>query len=63
MEETKEEFPAQWALDLLEPTALDRSNHIFKYYAVPPAVVAFSGAVILRNIIEKKPLTASRLIK
>lgn len=63
MEGTKEEFPAQWALDLLEPTALDRSNHIFKYYAVPLSTVALTGAMVLKNILEKKPATASRLIK
>ncbi|XP_033196528.1 NADH dehydrogenase (ubiquinone) B14.5 B subunit [Bombus vancouverensis nearcticus] len=60
MEETKEEFPAQWALDLLEPTRLDRSNHIFKYYAVPLSTIAISGTAVLKNILEKKPATANK---
>lgn len=63
MEGTKEEFPAQWALDLLEPTPLDQSNHIFKYYAVPLSTVTLSGVIVLKNMLEKKPATASRLIK
>ncbi|XP_033312110.1 NADH dehydrogenase [ubiquinone] 1 subunit C2 [Bombus bifarius] len=60
MEGTKEEFPAQWALDLLEPTPLDRSNHIFKYYAVPFSTIALLGTVVLKNILEKKPATANK---
>ncbi|XP_050489752.1 uncharacterized protein LOC126873179 [Bombus huntii] len=60
MEGTEEEFPAQWALDLLEPTRLDRSNHIFKYYAVPFSTIATSGVVVLKNVLQKKPATANK---
>lgn len=63
MEGTEEKFPAQWALDLLEPTPLDRSNHIFKYYIVPLSTISFPFGVVLKNLIGKKPATASRLIK
>lgn len=63
MEGTEEEFPAQWALDILEPTPLDQSNHIFKYYAVPFSTTALTSGMIFKNILEKKPATASRLIK
>ncbi|XP_033178127.1 NADH dehydrogenase [ubiquinone] 1 subunit C2 isoform X2 [Bombus impatiens] len=60
MEGTEEEFPAQWALDLLEPTPLDRSNHIFRYYAVPLTTIAITTAAVMKNILEKKPATANK---
>lgn len=63
MGEIEEKFPAQWALDLLEPTPFDRSNHIFKYYLIPLSTVAFVLPVIVKNVISKRPATASRLIK
>ncbi|XP_050575554.1 uncharacterized protein LOC126915156 isoform X1 [Bombus affinis] len=60
MEGTEEKFPAQWALDLLEPTALDRSNHIFKYYIVPFTTISFPLGVVLKNLIGKTPATANK---
>lgn len=60
MEETEEKFPAQWALDLLEPTALDRSNHIFKYYLVPITMSASVLGMIYSNVLSRKPLTANK---
>ena len=60
MEGTEEKFPAQWALDLLEPTPLDRSNHIFRYYMIPPSMISLALAVVLKNLIGKRPATANK---
>ncbi|XP_060825913.1 NADH dehydrogenase [ubiquinone] 1 subunit C2 isoform X2 [Bombus pascuorum] len=60
MGEIEEKFPAQWALDLLEPTALDRSNHIFRFYLVPISSAAFTLAVVTKNYMSKLPLTANK---
>lgn len=59
MEAKEEKFPAQWALDLLEPTALDQSNYIFKYYLAPIAGITAGFAQVVLNKIQKKPTYAS----
>ncbi|XP_043583479.1 NADH dehydrogenase [ubiquinone] 1 subunit C2 [Bombus pyrosoma] len=60
MGEIEEKFPAQWALDLLEPTPLDRSNHIFRYYYVPCTTISLALAVMLKNVAGKRPMTANK---
>ncbi|XP_071868186.1 NADH dehydrogenase (ubiquinone) B14.5 B subunit isoform X2 [Bombus fervidus] len=60
MGETEEKFPAQWALDLLEPTPLDRSNHIFRFYLVPLSSIALTSAMLTKNWLLKRPLTANK---
>lgn len=62
MEEKEEKFPAQWALDILEPTPIDQSNSILKYYTVPPAMICGPLGVICYNYVTAKPLYCSKLI-
>ena len=62
MEEKEEKFPAQWALDILEPTLVDQSNSILKYYTVPPAMICGPLGVLAYNYTTSKPLYCSKLI-
>ncbi|KOX76385.1 hypothetical protein WN51_11716 [Melipona quadrifasciata] len=61
MEEKEEKFPAQWALDILEPTPVDQSNSILKYYTVPPAIISGPLGVIAYNYSTAKPLYFNKL--
>ncbi|XP_016915127.1 NADH dehydrogenase [ubiquinone] 1 subunit C2 [Apis cerana] len=60
MEAKQENFSAQWALDLLEPTALDQSNYIFKYYLAPIAGITCGYSQVILNKIQKKPTYANK---
>lgn len=62
MEAKEENFSAQWALDLLEPTPLDRSNYIFKYYLAPIGGFTCIFAQVALNKIQRKPTYASTFI-
>lgn len=63
MESTDEKFPAQWALDILEPSEFDRSNNIFKYYQVPIWATTFGAVTPAWNKLRSFPLMSSRLIR
>lgn len=52
---TEEPHPAQWALDLLEPSRVDRTDTILRYYLVPVMATANVFAVRLRNRLLKLP--------
>lgn len=62
MEAKEENFPAQWAIDLLEPTPLDQSNYIFKYYLAPIAGFSCAIAQVTLNKIQRKPIYASTFV-
>lgn len=62
MEAKEENFPAQWAIDLLEPTPLDQSNYIFKYYLAPIAGFSCATAQVTLNKIQRKPIYASTFV-
>ncbi|XP_017892993.1 uncharacterized protein LOC108632749 [Ceratina calcarata] len=52
---TDETNPAQWALDLLEPTRVDRTDTIFRYYLIPLLAATNVVAVRARNVFMKFP--------
>lgn len=63
MEATEEKSPAQWALDLLEPTPLDYQPSVFDHYITFLAAVTGASGALLRNYMANRPLRSRKLIK
>ncbi|XP_076749038.1 NADH dehydrogenase (ubiquinone) B14.5 B subunit isoform X2 [Xylocopa sonorina] len=55
MDNPEEKFPAQWALDLLEPTEIDYTQSLFKNFIALPAAFAGYVAVRMRNSALGRP--------